>query len=393
MQKVEEMERHKGLNHSLDQLRGWLAEDFGPSPFPHTIHVAGTNGKGSVITWLELLLAQKGLGTGAFISPHLVVHSERFRLNQKPISMDRWEELYDRYARTFKARDMTMFEMDLFMACALFQEVRPDFVLMETGLGGTRDATTALDYPWGIITSIGLDHMGLLGSTKTEIAQAKAGIIQEGMTLVTAEQDPACLRVFQDAAKTKHATLIEISRDFSPLDPLWNPALPAYQKENYLCARTLLEQAGFSFTPDEQKQAIDRFFWPARFQIVRSHPLLFVDGAHNANGIDALCKSLQEGGWSIDQIFFSVLADKQAREMIARLQTIAPDIHLVHFESQRLARLDTLAQKENLDVLSFDTLLERLKSTNKNTLVCGSLYFAGEVLQALHAAIDQAPSA
>lgn len=379
-EKIAQMEACRGFNHSQDQLKNWFQTDF-LAPFPQrAIHVAGTNGKGSVITWLETLLALKHQSTLSFTSPHLISHNERLRYNGVPISLDEWIALYDQWATLFETRNMTMFEMDMWLACAAALQFRPDWVLMETGLGGSKDATTIFDYPYGVITQIGFDHMAYLGPTKQDIAQAKAGIIQEDMFVVSAEKDPECLEIFRKRAQEKHATLIEIDSSFDFMD-LWPAHLPAYQKQNFLCAKTILELAGFSFSKSELQSALETFFWPARFEVLRQNPLLVLDGAHNIDGIQALVQSIAQSHFTFDQIFFSVLADKQANAMIETLQTITPNITLVSFESSRLADLQALCEKYQLPCLNLETLHQELAQTTKSTLVCGSLYFAGEILK------------
>ncbi len=379
-EKIAKMEAARGFNHSQDQLKTWFCEDF-LAPFPQrAIHVAGTNGKGSVITWLEVLLALKHQSTLSFTSPHLISHNERLRYRGIPISLTDWMALYEEWEARFEARQMTMFEMDMWLACAALLKFRPDWVLMETGLGGTKDATTIFNYPYGVITQIGMDHMAYLGSTKQDIAQAKAGIIQEDMVVVTAESDPICLEVFRHRAAQKHALLIEIDLAFD-FTGLWPAHLPSYQKQNFLCAKTILELAGLSFSNQELKQAMDNFFWPARFEVLRTDPLLVLDGAHNKDGIQALVQSVIQSGFSFDQIFFSVLADKQAQEMIETLHTITPHITLVSFESHRLADLKALCEINHLPLISLEDLEKTLRFTSQSTLVCGSLYFAGEVLK------------
>ncbi len=379
-EKIAQMEAARGFNHSQDQLKAWFQEDF-LAPFPQrAIHVAGTNGKGSVITWLEVLLALKHQSTLSFTSPHLISHNERLRYNGLPISMADWMALYEEWESRFEARKMTMFEMDMWLACAAALKIRPDWILMETGLGGTKDATTIFNYPYGVITQIGFDHMAFLGPTKQDIAQAKAGIIQDDMFVVSAEKDPICLDIFRHQAAQKQATLIEVDPNFD-FTGLWPTHLPQYQKQNFLCAKTILELAGLSFSRDEFKKAMENFFWPARFEILRTDPLLVLDGAHNQDGIQALVDSIQQSNYSFDQIFFSVLADKQAQKMIELLQTIAPNITLVSFESTRLADLKALGEINHLPIITLEDLKKGLFSTSQSTLVCGSLYFAGEILK------------
>lgn len=379
-EKVSWMEAARGTNHGQSVLRDWLLADFQTLHLPQGIHIAGTNGKGSTLTWLELLLQIKGQSTGAFSSPHLISHNERLHLDGQPVSMKRWETIFDHLAPLFYRRSMTMFEMDLWMALDLFQKDRPDWILMETGLGGARDATTACVYPYGIITQIGLDHMALLGTTKEEIAQEKAGIIQPGMHVVTAETDPSCLRIFETVCREQHAFLHTVDRSFD-FSKSWNSALPAYQKDNFLCALTLLQTAGFSFSQAECRQAACSFHWKARFEILRTDPLVLLDGAHNIDGIVSLCASLKASSLKIEQIYFSVLADKQADAMIEQLQTVCSSITLVFFDEKRLYDLEALALRHGLPACTFEQMMKALLLSQKPALLCGSLYFAGEILK------------
>lgn len=411
-QKILQMESCRSNNHPQLTLHNWYDKDFQSHRFFRSIHVAGTNGKGSVIQWLEALLKTKGLSTGSFISPHLISHNERIRINGKPISMDEWEVIYDSFAPIFQQRQMTMFEMDLWMAARAFQNFRPDWVLMETGLGGGKDATNILSYPFGIITRIGMDHMAYLGPTKEDIAKAKAGIIHQDMFIITAETDPACLKIFADTCLKEHAWLVQIpdpkALDFSSF---WPAFLPAYQKENFLCALTTLQMAGMTFCPGELKKAASHFRWPGRFQLLQKDPMILLDGAHNPDGINALVTALLEKGLSgsdrnqksstdisdsaisdsahfaapaaasLQTIYFSVLADKQAGEMIERLQDLHAPIVLVHFDTYRLADLESVAAQYNCPIISFDDLMKDLTQAKEPALICGSLYFAGAVLE------------
>lgn len=377
-EKIHAMESHRGRNRPLDQVRKDLKAEKVLLP-EHAIQVAGTNGKGSVSMWLALLMAQKGLHTGLFTSPHLKSHTERIRYDFKNIPLFQWEEIYDRRHAQFDAAGMTMFEMDLWMALDYFGAKKPDWVIMEVGMGGERDATTALDYDAGIITHIGLDHMAFLGSSKKEIAKAKAGIMKPGMPVVTMEQDPECLQVFEQRAEKTGARLIALKKQPLPDGLVWRKELPDWQQDNFLLAKACLEELGFAFTSEELNAAIAAFSWKGRFDLLRKEPLLLLDGAHNPDGIEALCKSLKD--WTIEQIFFSVLADKQAHEMIADLRALTEKIILVEFESGRLADLQQLGREEQLEVIDFDTMCRRIEKTEKPMLVCGSLYFAAEVLR------------
>lgn len=380
-QQIADMESKRGRNHPLKQFQGWLKESGVDLSHRRLIQIAGTNGKGSVTRWLELFLHEYGVSTGSFTSPHLLQHFERLSLNGKPIHAKTWQEIYEQYLPLFEAEQMTMFEIDLFMAAIWFSRMKPDVVLMEVGMGGTYDATTALDYELGLITNIGLDHMAFLGNTKAEIAQAKAGIIKPGMRIFTTETDPVCLAIMQQKAGQEQA-------EFEPVDAwtgIWNEQLPAYQKANFALALAALEAMGFELPEEREKRDLlfariqSQFFWPGRFMILRKDPLLVLDGAHNLPGVQALCQSIAPG--EFDVLYFSVLADKQAKEMIALLQTKIKRIILVHFDSYRLADLQALSNQFHLPVISTAQMYEQLSGLNQPALICGSLYFAGEVLE------------
>lgn len=261
-----------------------------------------------------------------------------------------------------------MFEADLWMAMVWFAENRVDLMLMETGLGGDRDATTALDYLATGITNIGRDHMQYLGSTLEEIAKAKAGIFKPGIPALTAEQDPALFEILSREAAQAGTLLTKVPALSLPKD------FPKYQEANLGLAAGLLTAANIPVKPLEQAEK--NFFWPGRMQVVSQNPLQVVDGAHNPEGIEALCRSLP----GVDRIFFSVLADKQAPEMIRRLLETGKAVTLVRFDTRRLADLEELSAQFGLDLVS----LEEALSSDKPALYCGSLKFAAAVLKGKH---------
>ncbi|WP_300971492.1 Mur ligase family protein, partial [Faecalibaculum rodentium] len=178
-EKIAALESRTGINRPVKQLRSLMQQYIPETLKIPAIQVAGTNGKGSTVTWMSLLADRPVIGT--FTSPHMFSHFERMTINNQPIPADQWEAIYDRWLPLFEEQDFTMFEADLWMAMVWFAEKDVDLMLMETGLGGERDATTALDYLATGITNIGRDHMQYLGSTLEEIAKAKAGIFKPGI--------------------------------------------------------------------------------------------------------------------------------------------------------------------------------------------------------------------
>ncbi|MCF0245849.1 MAG: folylpolyglutamate synthase/dihydrofolate synthase [Ileibacterium sp.] len=373
-QEVAQMEARKGINHSIEQMRKWLDAYLPEHKNLKSVQIAGTNGKGSVCTWLNLIARENGWSTGVFTSPHLICHFERMQYNQASISSEEWHEIYTKWKDLFDREHFTMFEMDFWMALDWFLQKKPDLVIMETGLGGERDAVTAMDHQAKAITNIGLDHMAWLGDTREQIALTKGKIARKNVPVITAERDESCLAVLRQCALAAEAPFETGLRSFET----WPAHLPVYQKDNLALALTLADHLGLSVTAKQLEEIQKAFSWKGRFEILDTHPLLVADGAHNIDGIRALVESC--AGLEFKQIYFSVLKDKAGYEMIHELQKISSKIVLVDFENGRLADLETMARKERLPEVSFDQMMDHLENRKEKTLVCGSLYFVGELL-------------
>lgn len=367
------MESCKGQNHSQE----WLKEHLPKSKGMRSIQIAGTNGKGSVVMWMEAMLEKAGYSSGVFTSPHLVEHTERIRLNKTPILWKEWEEIFDKYEDFFHEQNLTMFEMDLWMALDYFRKTRPDFLLMETGLGGSRDAVTAMDHEMAIITHIGMDHMALLGDSLEQIAHEKAGVIQKGRVILCAEPKEELKQIFREKAEQEGCSIFFVKEEL-PDKLIWPEALPDYQKINFCTALQAVRKLGIELDEKQLQEVLDHFSFNGRFQKLRDDPLLLLDGAHNEDGILAVCKEVKRR--NLHKVFFSVLADKQADKMIDDLRKAGADITLVSFESQRLADLHALKDKYDLELIDETELMERLRELEEPALICGSLYFAAHVL-------------
>lgn len=372
--KITKMESARGKNHPLSQFRQWLDAYLPAHALLNKIQVGGTNGKGSTCQWLRLFLQKEGYQVGMFTSPHLICHTERIRVNDDCISLSDWERIYDQYADLFESKHMTMFEMDLWMAIAYFIEQDVDYALIEVGMGGRLDATTSLDYLATLITNVGKDHTEFLGDTLEEIAIEKAGIFDADALALTSEK--SCFSVLEAEAEKRHAFLNVADYDVEKFDL---SSIVTYQKENLQLALTALDYMGLL---DESivQDVIDRFGWDGRFMKVHSYPDVIVDGAHNVPGIQALVKSAC--GFQ-GHIYFSVLKEKDAHRMIELLETLHCPITLVHFDSYRLYQLSELEEEYHLPVIDFEECVQILKNPNEDCLVCGSLYFVGDVLKSL----------
>lgn len=372
---IKKIESRKGMNHPLDDFRTLLHKHL-PEPEFIKIQVAGTNGKGSVCQWMARLLEIKDVRTGLFISPHLIDHAERIQIDGVPIPHEQFVSIYGKWERFFEDHSFTMFEIDLWISLVWFMEKQVQTAIFETGLGGKKDAVTALNCPYEVLTNIGYDHMNLLGNTLEEITLEKCGILHEDpLTLLfTAEKDEKLLKIIHHQADLVQAEVVE-SQVRKDLD------LPGYQKENFSLAFDLVSYLGYSYSQQELEWVFLNFNHPGRFMILNQSPLLLLDGAHNEQGIEALVAGIIERGLRIEQVFFSVLADKKAHKMIRELSRLGAEIILVSFESERLADLEKLADTHGLALISFEQMCDQLNK--RNTLCCGSLYFIGALLKFL----------
>ena len=266
------------------------------------IHVAGTNGKGSVCAFLTSVFREAGLKVGTFISPHLIDFEERIMVDGRQISREDVTRIGNVLLEQEFGVTPTMFDYCVLMAVLYFKEQNCDLVIMETGLGGRLDSTNALGNPVvSVITRIGYDHMNILGNTIEEIAQEKAGIIKARVPVVIAPQESEALAVLQRAAAAKgvRARCVQ-EKDLQGAKALQPGLLGAYQRENAATAMCAAQVAWTGCRIEKEKmktviaRGIHRAVWPGRMEILSTEPFLMVDGAHNSNGIHALRTSLEE---------------------------------------------------------------------------------------------------
>lgn len=374
------------------------------------IHIAGTNGKGSVSAFLCAILQEAGLKTGMFTSPHLMDFGERIRINGEMIAREDAKRLGEKLLAMDFGVHPTMFDYCLMMALLYFKEQGCDAMILETGLGGRLDSTNAVGIPdVSVITKIGYDHMAILGDTLSEIASEKAGIIKPGTILVTESQEPSVQEVFSHAAKEagvadyRRVNLSEITDrradetgehfSFGNYKDLSMKMLGVHQYENaaaaILAAEAFLGKRGME--PERIQAAvragIEKAVWQGRMEILNREPFLMVDGAHNSNGVAALKESLLTlfPGEKFHFIM-GVMADKDYEKMVEELLPLALDFVTVTVESERALQADSLAaciEKKGVTAHSCADLeecfdLKKWDMAHK-TVVFGSLYFIGEV--------------
>lgn len=304
------------------------------------IHVAGTNGKGSVCAYVSSVLCAAGKKVGMFTSPHLVRINERFRVQGEPVSDEAIVRAFEKVKPVIDGMveenlaHPTFFETMLAMGMVIFKEAGVKWLLLETGMGGRKDATNVVTPVLTAITSIGMDHMEYLGDTLEKIATEKAGIIKAGIPVVFAEGEEAVNRVICQKAEELHAPAYPVSTKgvktlkkdnktiaFSVENRYYESisltlsTIGAYQVENALVAHKLLELTGEEISREAFEIGFRSAYWPGRMEEIL--PGVFLDGAHNEPGIRAFLSSLAERPKKGRRLLlFSVVGDKAYPEMI-----------------------------------------------------------------------------
>lgn len=340
-----------GSNPGLERIEELLAGLGNPHTRLRCIHIAGTNGKGSVAAFLTSMLEAEGWRVGLYTSPYLESFTNRMAINGRDIGEEHLARLVARIrplVEDIAATELgqpTEFEVVTALAFTYFAEQAPDWVVVEVGLGGRLDATNVILPEACVITNIGLEHTQILGDTVALIAFEKAGIIKAGVPVVTAAEKREALTVIGDVASLHGARLLMVDRDIryqrtgSSLDgqtfdyhgigldftELEIPLLGAHQVRNAvtaLAARELLNRDGFDETA--ARTGLKAVFWPGRLEIFSREPLVLVDGAHNQDGIVALKKALHEilEGRKL-HLVLGILADKAVEEILSLIAPIA----------------------------------------------------------------------
>jgi dihydrofolate synthase/folylpolyglutamate synthase len=363
------------------------------------IHVAGTNGKGSTCAMLESIYRATGLRVGLFTSPHLVSFRERIQINRQLISENDVvrlvEELQPLLKQFSENHHPTFFEIVTVMALKFFAEQNCDLVIWETGLGGRLDATNIVTPLVSVITNIALDHQQWLGDTLEKIAFEKAGIIKNGIPIVTAIDDPEGLAAVEKTAKEKNAWLVKVNSEFR-IQHSELSLLGEFQKQNAALALATIEILQKQI-PVSQKQieiGLQNVNWPGRLHLVEKPDgqRFLLDGAHNVAG----AKVLRE---AIHKIFpaeknltlvLGIFADKSWREICEILAPLAEKIFAVPVSSERSANPKELAEicrtaNPSSKIFAEKSLADALKktSTEKFIIITGSLYLVGEALEIL----------
>ncbi len=282
-----------------------------------SIHVAGTNGKGSTAAYCTSLLMEQGYKVGLFTSPHIYDFSERIRVNGLPISQSAVIDFCQHFQQLNSTIDASFFELTFALALAHFQTENCDYIVIETGLGGRLDATNILAPKVSVITNIALDHQDLLGDTIAQIAQEKAGIIKQKTPVVIGDKSLATQTIFQEKASLLNAPFY-----FSEDTQFEISQLPllGYQKNNFNTALLALQTIGFEFSSEQQLSALENlrsntgFF--GRLDVFQTNPKIIIDVSHNPAGITATLPLIENECEGQLYILYGAAKDKDASEIL-----------------------------------------------------------------------------
>lgn len=391
------------IDLKIDRLQRLLVDLGSPEQrLPPVLHVAGTNGKGSVCAMARAVAEAAGLRVHVFTSPHLVRFNERIILAGELVSDDQLAKALDAVEAANQARQITVFEAITAAAFWLFASVPADLCVVEVGLGGRMDATNVVTPVACAITSISLDHQDFLGDTIGQIAYEKAGIIKPGVPVVTGYQPAEAMACIEAEARRHHAPLWRRGQEWAvePADGamVWQglklpcPALPGlHQLENAGIALTSLRAAGFDFAPEILASGLRNVTWKARLQplhgalaaLLPEGSELWLDGAHNPGGAESLARQLQD--WDGPTIV--VLGMKQSKDVGMFIRIISPHaaaLYAVAEPTQHLALpVEKIIEASGGRAQPGPDVQGALRQITApaRVLICGSLYLAGEVLK------------
>ena len=402
----------------LERMVELLALRGNPHLKLKVIHIGGTNGKGSTIAFLKNMLEKMGLRVGVFSSPYLIHYNDQIALNGESIPEARLEYLMADYRLLLEAehahalQGTTEFEIITAIAYDYFASEQVDVAIMEVGMGGLLDSTNVCQPILTGITTIGLDHVALLGDSLEAIAEQKAGIIKQRVPLVTGHIVPEALAVIDQIAEEKQAARIVYGRDYQVSSHesivtgeafdytssvrqgrFQTGLLGLHQIENAGMALALLDsycQATGRELPDNAlvAQALEETRWPGRLEIVSREPLVLLDGAHNPHAIKALLATLKERFTDYQkEILFTCIKTKALEDMLDLLETLSnTKITLTHFEDSRATDekvLKEMSDSRNLNYQDWQKFLDQKLSENEEKktvrIITGSLYFLAQV--------------
>ena len=405
----------KGQRPGLERIRALLAALGDPQKAVRCIHVAGTNGKGSVCAMLDSILRAAGYRVGLFTSPYIRRFQERMRADGEMIGDEELAEITEFVRPHAEAMEDRPNEFELITAIGFefFRRRKVEYVVLEVGLGGRLDPTNIIEDPLlSIITDIDFDHTAQLGNTIQAIAAEKAGIIKEGRPCLFGGRDSSACRTIRSIAALRHSPFYTVDRsdyrvthisldgtvfDFQNYIGLRLPLLGSYQPFNaaiVLTALRIIEKDGVTGTEEDLRRGLESVRWPARFELIRRDPITICDGGHNPQGVAAAVKSIQ--AYFSEQkvhILTGVMLDKDFDEMIETLKPVTAHAFTVQPDNPRALSAEAYAAhfvNHKIPATAYKSVAEAVKAAteaslrDQKPLIClGSLYLYNAVIEVI----------
>lgn len=373
------------------------------------IHVAGTNGKGSVCAMISSVLVQAGYKVGLFMSPYVVDFRERIQINNEMIGKDELAQAVTALEPKLKKLNesgtvITEFEFITVLSFYIFKQQKCDLVICEVGMGGLLDSTNLIPFPLcSVITRIDLDHTAVLGDTIEAVAYQKAGIIKSYSTTVTAPQPREAFAVIEEKARKEHNTLYraeDIRLSVTRMDrdgtrfvyrdtPMFLPLLGSHQIDNLRCALAVIEvlqkEHGKEISINNIRDGLAKTRHPARFEKLREHPTVILDGAHNPNGLQAFATAVRTYYTEGDKtLIIGILADKDSTSLHL-LDGLFKRVIVTDIDNPRALPAEKLARSlggicDDIEIIHDPRqAYEKALSFGDDIFICGSLYLASEI--------------
>lgn len=397
-----------GSKLGLERVTKLLNDLGNPQDKLKFIHVAGTNGKGSVCAYCSSILQQAGYKTGLFTSPYIIDFRERFQINGEMISEDELIKIVEKIKNIIdtypKDEIPTEFEIVTAIGMMYFYQNNCDVVVLEVGLGGRFDSTNVIKNPLvSVICSISLDHTAQLGDTVDKIAFEKAGIIKENCeSVLYPVQKEEVFKVIEDVAIKKHSNLTiaknerisivdrHINGDiirFNDLDiALKIPGM--FQPLNFITAVTAIEKSGLKVTDSQIKNGAEKAFFPARLQLFSENPKILLDGAHNPDGVKALKEHLEKY-FDKPTAIIGMMKDKDVSTVLSEIAPLFSKIITVTVNNPRSLTADELAEKAEkycdnvMTIADYKKAILQERKANEDFVICGSFYLCSDALKIL----------
>lgn len=390
----------------LDNIKEICKHLGNPEKSYKVIHITGTNGKGSTSTTIEKVLIEAGYNVGKYTSPHILEFNERIAFNDEYISNEDVARYYEKVKKIVEEYKIpaTFFEITTAMMFEYFRDMKADYVILEAGMGGRYDATNICDSIVTVITNVSLEHTEYLGDTIYKIAKEKAGIIKNSPYTIFADNQYHVEKAISEVTNSYVNVLKKYSdasyklnfdtfmTDIKIGEKKYNYSLFGdYQFKNFLCAYEVLKYLKI----DEEilKSAFSKVIWQCRFEVYSKNPLVIFDGAHNADGINELCKIINKNFRREDvTILVSILKDKDKKSMFERLNSISSNIVITSIpDNPRGCTAKELYDCVEMNKNEFEFEEDPIKAHNiavgknkKITVCCGSFYILIKLKEGLN---------